>query len=97
MRLSLTKALCGVQQQSIGTTWSVGGFLSIDTSDLAPVSVQMGFFFSFAETQTFGSSTGVSVTCGSSDAKGDFTCGLLISPACVRIRAGHLQPKLGLT
>jgi len=73
-------------QQSIGTTWSVGGFLSIDTSDLAPISVQVGFFYSFAETQTFGSSTGVSVTCGSSDAKGDFTCGLLISPACLAMK-----------
>ncbi|KAK5165693.1 uncharacterized protein LTR77_008616 [Saxophila tyrrhenica] len=68
--------------RQVGTTWTVGGFLSIDTSDLAPVSVQADFFASFAETTTIGSSTGVGDTCGSEDAEGDYTCGLHIRPQC---------------
>jgi len=71
-----------LQTKNVGTTWSVGAFLSIDTSDLAPVPVQLGFFSSFAETTTTGSSTGISDTCGADDAEGSFTCGLHIRPQC---------------
>lgn len=61
----------------------MGGFLSIDTSDLAPVSVQAGFFSSFAETTTTGSINGFSKTCGEEGGDGNFTCAAFISPKCV--------------
>lgn len=60
--------------RTVGTTWSVGGFLVLDTSDLAPVSVPVGFFSSFANTTTSGDTSGITSMCGDEGAKGNWTC-----------------------
>lgn len=70
------------QSRTITETWTVGGFLSIDTSDLAPVSVQAGFFSSFSKATTVGTNTGISQTCGDEGSTGNFTCGMHIKPQC---------------
>ncbi|KAK3710743.1 hypothetical protein LTR37_010162 [Vermiconidia calcicola] len=71
--------------RSIGTTWTVGGALGIDSSDLAAVAVQATFFATFAKTTTTGDISGTSAMCGGEDAEGDFTCDLQVAPGCYRM------------
>ena len=81
----------------MGETWSVGSFLSIDSSDLAPVSVSAGFFSSFAKTTTTGSTTGFGQTCGGDNAVGNFTCAALISPKCYKMKGTCETETVGKT
>lgn len=60
----------------------MGGFLSIDTSDLATVAASAGFFASFAETTTMGDTVGTAQVCGEEGATGNWTCGMDIAPKC---------------
>lgn len=80
--------------RNIGTTWTTGGFLSIDTSDLWPVSVQAGFFSSFAETTTTGDTSGLTSDCGNST-EGSFTCGMHVVPRCWQMSGTRETEDLG--
>lgn len=72
--------------RNVGTSWSVGAFLSIDSSDLAPVAAQLGIFASFTETTTVGDVSGSTQTCGEEGANGTFTCTMDIAPKCWKLR-----------
>lgn len=50
--------------QLIVETWSVGGTLGIDTSDLATVSGNLGFSAGYSKSVVTGDSIGVSSQCG---------------------------------
>lgn len=67
----------------------MGGYLTIDSGQLAKAAVQAGFFASFAKTTTTGSITGTSAMCGDEGVEGNFTCGLQVSPGCVRKFPAH--------
>ncbi|KAK5163345.1 uncharacterized protein LTR77_010718 [Saxophila tyrrhenica] len=68
--------------RTIGTTWTVGFDLGIDSSELATVAGSAGFSASFSKTTLVGDSSGVSQSCGSTDATGNFTCDLIVAPGC---------------
>lgn len=68
--------------RTVGQTWSVGGFLTLNTSDLAPVAASTGVFASFAETTTVEDTSGTSLVCGEEGATGSWTCSMDIAPKC---------------
>ncbi|KAK3680950.1 hypothetical protein LTR37_021006 [Vermiconidia calcicola] len=83
--------------RTITETWTVGGFVIIDTSDLFVVSVQAGFFSSFSNATTTGDISGISTTCGDESAEGTFTCGMHVVPSCWQM-AGYCEVEgLGRT
>lgn len=67
--------------KSISTGWSFGGFVQFNFGDLSAPLGSAGFTFTYTETVTTGSVSGLSALCG--DQPGNWTCGLDIAPKCV--------------
>jgi hypothetical protein len=65
--------------RSIGTTWTIGGFLGINLGDLTQPLGSAGFSATFSETTTVGSTAGSTEQCGESQGSngmpGNWTCG----------------------
>ncbi|KAK3709709.1 hypothetical protein LTR37_010736 [Vermiconidia calcicola] len=74
--------------RNIAASWSVGGWIGIDSSDLVSVAGQTGFGGGFSETTTTGSTAGISDPCGPPESanNGSFTCGMHIRPQCYEMR-----------
>ena len=75
--------------RTIGTTWTVGGFLGFNVGDLSGPLGLFGASFSFSETTTTGDISGISADCGevngSNGLPGNWTCGMDIAPKCIHM------------